>query len=174
MSDSFATPWTLSSSVHGISQARILDGVSISFSRGSFQPRDWTCASCIGRRILYYWATWKIPWKKTVVLKNILSTLRRLISSTYAALSVLDSEHPNTSPVLRLVTQSCLTLCNPMDCSLLGSPVHGDSPGRNTEVLPCPPPGDLPNPGIETRSPTLQADSLPSESPGKLCANLCL
>ena len=31
----------------------------------------------------------------------------------------------------------------------------------------CPPPGDLPNPGIEHRSPTLQADSLPSEPPGK-------
>ena len=33
-----------------------------------------------------------------------------------------------------LVTQSCLTLCDPMDCSLLGSPVHGDSPGKNTGV----------------------------------------
>ena len=33
--------------------------------------------------------------------------------------------------------------------------------------LPCPPPGDLPSPGIEPRSPTLQADSLPSEPPGK-------
>ena len=33
--------------------------------------------------------------------------------------------------------------------------------------LPCPSPGDLPNPGIELRSPTLQADSLPSEPPGK-------
>ena len=33
--------------------------------------------------------------------------------------------------------------------------------------LPCPPPGDLPNSGIEPRSPTLQADSLPSKSPGK-------
>ena len=32
---------------------------------------------------------------------------------------------------------------------------------------PCPPPGDLPNPGMEPRSPTLQADSLPSEPPGK-------
>ena len=31
----------------------------------------------------------------------------------------------------------------------------------------CPPPGDLPNPGIEPRSPALQADSLPSEPPGK-------
>ena len=33
--------------------------------------------------------------------------------------------------------------------------------------LPCPPPGDLPNPGIEPRYPAPQADSLPSESPGK-------
>ena len=33
--------------------------------------------------------------------------------------------------------------------------------------LPCPPPGDLLNPGIKSRSPTLQADSLPSEPPGK-------
>ena len=33
--------------------------------------------------------------------------------------------------------------------------------------LPCPSPGYLPNPGIESRSPTLQADSLPSEPPGK-------
>ena len=33
--------------------------------------------------------------------------------------------------------------------------------------LPCPPPGDLPNPGIEPRSPTLQVDSLPAEPPGK-------
>ena len=36
--------------------------------------------------------------------------------------------------VLCLVTQSCLILCNPMDCSLPGSSVHGDSPGKNTEV----------------------------------------
>ena len=33
--------------------------------------------------------------------------------------------------------------------------------------VPCVPPGDLPNPGIKPRSPTLQADSLPSEPPGK-------
>ena len=33
--------------------------------------------------------------------------------------------------------------------------------------LPFPSPGDLPNPGIEPWSPALQADSLPSEPPGK-------
>ena len=34
-----------------------------------------------------------------------------------------------------------------------------DSPGKHWNGLPCPPPGDLPNPGIKPRSPTLQADS---------------
>ena len=33
-----------------------------------------------------------------------------------------------------LVTQSCLTLCNPVDCSPPDSSVHGDSPGKNTGV----------------------------------------
>ena len=45
------------SSVHGILQARILEWVAISFSRGSSQLRDWThisCVSCIGRQILYH------------------------------------------------------------------------------------------------------------------------
>jgi len=39
----------------------------------------------------------------------------------------------------------------------------------------CPSPKDLPNPGIEPKSPTLQADSLPSEPPGKPLskANIC-
>ena len=36
--------------------------------------------------------------------------------------------------VLCLVAQSCLTLCDPMDCSPPGSSVHGDSPCKNTRV----------------------------------------
>ena len=39
--------------------------------------------------------------------------------------------------VLCLVAQSCLILCNPMDCSPSGSSVHGDSPGKNTGVGCC-------------------------------------
>ena len=67
-----------------------------------------------------------------------------------------------------LVTQLCLNLCDPMDCTLPGSSVHVDSLGKNTGVgLPCPPPGDLPNPGIEPRFPTLQEHSSLSEPPGK-------
>ena len=38
--------------------------------------------------------------------------------------------------------------------------------------LPCPSPGDLPDPGIKTRSPALQADSLQTEPPGKLQPHL--
>ena len=34
----------------------------------------------------------------------------------------------------RLVTQACLTLCDPVDCTLPGSSVQGDSPGKNTRV----------------------------------------
>ena len=41
------------SSVHGVSQARILEWVAISFSRGFSEPRDWTRVSCIAGRFLY-------------------------------------------------------------------------------------------------------------------------
>ena len=47
------------SSVHGIFLARILEWVAISFSRGSSWLRDWIHVSCLGRRILYHWATWE-------------------------------------------------------------------------------------------------------------------
>ena len=45
------------SSVHGILQARMLEWVAISFSRGSFQPRDQTQVSCITGRFFTIWAT---------------------------------------------------------------------------------------------------------------------
>ena len=76
-----------------------------------------------------------------------------------------------------LVTQSCPTLCDPKDCSLPGSCVHGISQARTgflqariLEWLPCPPPGDLPDPGIEPTSLCLlhwQVGSLPLAPPGK-------
>ena len=48
--------------------------------------------------------------------------------------------------------QLCPTLCDPMDYSLQGSAVHGFSRQENQSWLPCPPPGDLPDPGIEPAS----------------------
>ena len=52
------------------------------------------------------------------------------------------------------VAQLCPTLCNPMDYT-----VHGILQARKLEWVAFPSPGDLPNPGIESRSPALQADS---------------
>ena len=64
-------------------------------------------------------------------------------------------------------TQLCLTLCDPTDVSLPGPSVHGILQAGILKGLLCPPPGDLSNPGIEPRSPALQAYSLLSEPPGK-------
>ena len=60
------------------------------------------------------------------------------------------------------VAQSRLTLCDPMDY-----PVHGILQARILEWVAFPFSRDLPNPGLEPRSLTLQADSLPTEPPGK-------
>ena len=62
------------------------------------------------------------------------------------------------------VAQSCPTLCDPMDYT-----VHGILLARITGVdsQPFQFPTDLPNPEIEPGSPTLHADSLPAEPPGK-------
>ena len=105
--------------VHGIFQARILEWVAISFSRGSSWPRDWTWVSSTAERLFTVWATREA---KRIILTPIIAK---------APLSIEFSRQESWSG------------------------------------LPCPPPGDLPNPGIEPRSPTLQADSLPSEPPGK-------
>ena len=59
-----------------------------------------------------------------------------------------------------LVAQSCPTLCDSMDCSRL-FPLWGFFRQVYWSGLPYPPPGDPPNPGIESRSPTLQAEFLP-------------
>ena len=64
-----------------------------------------------------------------------------------------------------IVTQSCPTLCDPMDYSPPGS--SGILQARILEWVAISFSGDLPNPGIEPRSPALQADSLPFEPPGK-------
>ena len=66
--------------------------------------------------------------------------------------------------------QLCPPLCDPMDCSLLGSSVHGILQGRILEWVAMPPPGGISNPGIKPESPAspaLQADSLPAEPSGK-------
>ena len=65
------------------------------------------------------------------------------------------------------VAQSCPTLCDPLDYT-----VHEILQPEYWSRQPFPSPGDLPNPGIEPRSPPLQADSLPAEPSGKLMNSL--
>ena len=62
------------SSIHEVSQVRMLEWIAISTSKGSSQPRDWTWVFCISQQVLYHWATkeaqgkrithQQIPWKK--------------------------------------------------------------------------------------------------------------
>ena len=87
----------------GFSRQEYWSGFLFPPAEDLFLPRDWTrvsCVSCIGRQILYHWATWEVPYW-------------------------YESE--------REVAQSCLTLCNPMDCSLPGSSVHGIFQARTLE-----------------------------------------
>ena len=100
----FCDPWDCSppgSSVHGISQARIVEQVAISFSRGFSWPRDQTHISWIGKLFLYSWDN-----RKTLYNVSIVNTVQ--FSS---------------------VAQSCPILCHPMNCSMPGLPVHHQLPG---------------------------------------------
>ena len=85
------------SSVHGISQARILEWVAIFFSRGSSSPRDQIWISWITGGFFTNWATREThtnAWKKKGKIEI-------------------------------KVAQSCPTLSDPLDCSLPGSSVYG-------------------------------------------------
>ena len=62
-----------------------------------------------------------------------------------------------------LVTKSCPTLAIPWTVACKASLSMGFSMQEYWSGLPFPSPEDLPDPGIEPRSPTLQADSLPTE-----------
>ena len=66
-----------------------------------------------------------------------------------------------------LVTQLCLTLCDPWTADCQAPLPMGFSRQKYWSGLPFPSSGDLPDPGIEPGSPVLQADSLPSEPPGR-------
>ena len=90
------------SSVHGILQARILEWVAMPSSRGSSSPRDQTCISCTAGEFFNHWATWEAQKE---VMANKFSSVQ--FSS---------------------VAQSRLTLCNPMNCSTPGLPVHHQLP----------------------------------------------
>ena len=78
----------------------------------------------------------------------------------------MDSRKTELLPNLRgfkLIVCVCMltqTLCDSMDCRPTGSSIHGIFQARIQSGLPCPPPGDLPDPEIEPMFPVVPA--LPS------------
>ena len=123
------------SPVHGISQARILEWVAISSSRGSSWPRDWTWVSCTAGRHFIIWTT-----REALLLLSSFSRVQLCATPETAAhqapqsLGFSRQEHwsglPFPSPMHEVkseseVAQSCPTLRDPMNCSLPGSSVHG-------------------------------------------------
>ena len=84
----------------------------------------------------------------------------------YTFFSLVVSLSAQSCPT-ELVAQSCPTLCDPVDSCQPGSSVHGILQAKILSGLPFPSPGNLPDPGIEPGSPTLQTDSLSSEPPEK-------
>ena len=71
-----------------------------------------------------------------------------------------------------IVAQSCLTLCDPMDCSPPSFSIHGTFQERILAMVAISSSRDLPDLGIEHTCPALQADSLPSEP--HLCCQINL
>ena len=121
----------------------------------SVWPWDGPCLSLCLFPHLYTW--WETHLRKLCQLPDLLSLLQEVLvwkNSAVFSRSVMSSSlRPHG-------LQSTRLLCP-----------WGFSRQEYWSGLPCPPPEDLPNPGIEPRSPPLQADSLPSEPPGKPCEN---
>ena len=155
---------------HGILQARILDWVAFCFSRGSSQPRDWNQVSLIAGGFFTSWATGET--QKSMVRDSKLRVQRQ--THTFVADFQQGCQYHSMGKKSLFNKQcwdnwlfiwncyifyslSCQTLCNSSSVSRQ----------EYWSALLCPPPGNLPNPGIETRSPALKADSLPPEPPGK-------
>ena len=77
------------SSVHRVFQARILEWVAISSSRGSSQPGDLICVSCIfctGRWILFHYATWEAPSLPRLI--QLVTTYRSFLSPAIALVPI--------------------------------------------------------------------------------------
>ena len=83
---------------------------------------------------LYLWLLW-LNRLNYILLHGLLFKVPLTVDMVSEELIILECCRSNMASLhVCLVTQSCLTLCNPMDCSLPSSSDHGDSPGKNTGV----------------------------------------
>ena len=98
------------------------------------------------------------PWNDSpLVAEPLTSQMCQMMPNWGGLVSESESE----------VTQSCPTLCDPWTIAHQAPPSMGFSRQEYWSGLPFPSPGDLPDPGIEPRSPTSEADALTFASPGK-------
>ena len=108
-------------SVRGISQARIVQWVAISSSRGSSQPRDGNQVSCIGRQILYL-----LSHQKSLRGKGYMELMGGIDNKLYSKnIELLVLKDTLVVVVIVLDAQLCLTLYDPMDYTPPGSSVRG-------------------------------------------------
>ena len=172
-----SSPW--GSSVYGISKARILEWVAISFSRRSSQPKDWTCVFCIAGKF-FMADPLRTPtlWHSQASLDSHYSILFRTLWVPLERFWIETNKKVNMyiCYLFTSLLSDFVTLCSAASQAPLSL---GFSRQQYWTGLPCPHPGDLPNPGIEPGSPASQKDSLPTESPGNpMCvctyAHICM
>ena len=85
----------------------------------------------------------------------------KTLSSNAGGAGLMPDQGTEVPSVLVLVTQSCLTLCHPVDCTHQNPLLVGISRQEYWSGLPFPSPGDPSDPGIKPRPSALQTDSLP-------------
>ena len=156
------------SSVRGILQARILTWVAISSSRGSSWPRDRTLVSCIASGFLTTEPLGR-PSQPGPVLWVLLSSIKEGNGKSHFSLRPKSFVIPHSWLKAKVLdTQSCPTLCNPMNCNPPGSSVHGILQARILEWVAISFSRVTSQPRDRAWETALQADSLLSEPPGKL------
>ena len=143
---------------------RILEWVAYTSTRGSSsQTRDWTQDSCIAGRFFTRWATEK-PHSRLTTKSWVPICQHRLspLGPLWLTLTYPSGHH---CPLLcYLCAHLHLTHCDPMTVARQAPPSMGFSRQEYWSGLSCPPPGDLPDPGIEPASPVSpawQADLYP-------------
>ena len=127
------------SSVHGISQARILEWVAIPFSRGSSWPRDWNRISCISGRFFIIWVTREahnLNEYKSLPMRP--GVLRFMGSQRVGHGWATDLIWWDTSCVLSHVSRVWLLATLWTVCSLPGSSVQGILQARILEWVAMP------------------------------------
>ena len=139
-----------------------------SFSGFSFLSNQWSVsgmnlrALCLSTRLEIWWQKLRLSYKKPLqwIGQNIRESCLKICNNSDMWIMLCSLGNATKEKLEVSVNRSVMSnsLCDPMVCSWA-------SPGKDTGRSPSP--GDLSNPGIKPRSPTLQADSLPSKLPGK-------